>query len=145
MFLKDALAGWIGLVLAPIAYSLIRRRPAPELTGVPAPASLGSVADFDFQSSRTVYLGDTKVIVARDAKGLFHAVSAVCTHLGCSIRFAKGDEKAEFACNCHNSKFALDGMNLSGPATYPLAKYDIDLKAGRVMVSARKHGIDEAP
>ena len=44
----------------------------------------------------------------------FHVLSAVCTHLGCTVQW--NQEKREFACPCHGSHFDADGSVLSGPA-----------------------------
>ncbi|RME37900.1 MAG: ubiquinol-cytochrome c reductase iron-sulfur subunit [Planctomycetota bacterium] len=43
----------------------------------------------------------------------FHALSAVCTHLGC---VTEREEDGHFQCPCHGSKFAADGALLAGPA-----------------------------
>jgi cytochrome b6-f complex iron-sulfur subunit len=51
----------------------------------------------------------------------FHAISAVCTHLGCTVQW-KG-EKGEFACPCHGSWFRRDGSVIKGPAPRPLPSY----------------------
>jgi glycine/D-amino acid oxidase-like deaminating enzyme/nitrite reductase/ring-hydroxylating ferredoxin subunit len=61
----------------------------------------------------------TQVAVARDHQGQVHAVSAICTHLGCVVGFNDGDQTWD--CPCHGSRFALDGSVLDGPATEPLA------------------------
>ena len=90
---------------------------------------LGSEEDFIVGSSRTVLFGGDKVIVARSANGRFHAVSRVCTHLGCSIRVEQSGGRTKFACNCHDSRFDLDGVNLSGPAPSPLKRFEVR-KAG---------------
>jgi len=46
-----------------------------------------------------------------------HAISTVCTHLGCIVK-AAGDG---FECPCHGSRFAADGSVVKGPAPKPLA------------------------
>jgi cytochrome b6-f complex iron-sulfur subunit len=51
----------------------------------------------------------------------FHVVSAVCTHLGCTVQWKQ--DKGEFACPCHGSRFRADGSNFAGPAPRPLAWY----------------------
>jgi Rieske Fe-S protein len=59
------------------------------------------------------------------------ALSAVCTHLGCTVAYADGNTMTScgpvagggFWCSCHCSKFALDGTVLVGPASQPLKKY----------------------
>jgi glycine/D-amino acid oxidase-like deaminating enzyme/nitrite reductase/ring-hydroxylating ferredoxin subunit len=57
--------------------------------------------------------------VYRDNSGDLHAVSATCTHLGCTVAF--NDAEKTWDCPCHGSRFAPDGTVLHGPATHPLA------------------------
>ena len=59
------------------------------------------------------------VAAARDEDGTVHAVSAVCTHLGC--RVAWNTAERSWDCPCHGSRFAPDGTVLQGPAVRPLA------------------------
>jgi Rieske Fe-S protein len=63
-----------------------------------------------------------EAIVLRDERG-FSAVSARCTHLGCTVTAnARG-----FECPCHGSAFAQDGRVLRGPATSDLPWYAVVL------------------
>ncbi len=100
-----------------------------------SPISIGSVDEFARNSSRILSLGGSKVIVARSQDGGFHSVSAVCTHLGCSIRYEERTDGPGFTCNCHSSRFGLQGENLGGMAPTPLKKYTVRVVAGEVWVS----------
>ena len=51
----------------------------------------------------------------------FHVISAVCTHLGCTVQW-RPDRKT-FDCPCHGSRFREDGSVIGGPAPRPLAWY----------------------
>jgi len=51
----------------------------------------------------------------------FHVISAVCTHLGCTVQW-RGEE---FACPCHGSIYNPNGKVIGGPAPRPLAWYDV--------------------
>ena len=53
------------------------------------------------------------------------AVSAICTHAGCSMNFESGPEIV--SCPCHGSQFGEDGRVLRGPATIPLRVYTATL------------------
>ncbi|MDH4063898.1 MAG: Rieske 2Fe-2S domain-containing protein [Acidobacteriota bacterium] len=56
------------------------------------------------------------VALFRDEGGV-HAISIVCTHLGCIVKpVADG-----FECPCHGSRFGHDGEVTRGPAPSPLA------------------------
>jgi menaquinol-cytochrome c reductase iron-sulfur subunit len=82
---------------------------------------------------------DRRVFVSRHGKR-FKAMSAVCTHLGCTVR-AEASLKADpsdpdtrratqvfqLACPCHGSRYQEDGSNISGPAPRPLPAYRLTL------------------
>ncbi|MGY4542211.1 glycine/D-amino acid oxidase-like deaminating enzyme/nitrite reductase/ring-hydroxylating ferredoxin subunit [Arthrobacter sp. UYNi723] len=52
--------------------------------------------------------------VYKDADGQVHAVSATCTHLGCTVGFNTAD--ATWDCPCHGSRFTTEGTVIQGPA-----------------------------
>ncbi|MDQ0801104.1 FAD-dependent oxidoreductase [Arthrobacter sp. SLBN-112] len=54
----------------------------------------------------------------RDDAGEIHAVSAVCTHLGCTVGFNRRDRTWD--CPCHGSRFDVEGKVIQGPATEDL-------------------------
>ena len=58
------------------------------------------------------------VAAFRDEEGRVHAVSAVCTHMGCLVGWNATDRTWD--CPCHGSRFALSGEVIHGPATQPL-------------------------
>ncbi len=58
------------------------------------------------------------VAAYRDERGKVHAVSAVCTHMGCLVGW--NDTDRTWDCPCHGSRFELDGEVIHGPATRPL-------------------------
>ncbi len=81
------------------------------------------------------FLPDQRLFVFREGN-TFHAISAVCTHLGCTVRaeaLSNPETKNvggaplklthQFLCPCHGSKYAGDGGNVSGPAPKALAWY----------------------
>jgi glycine/D-amino acid oxidase-like deaminating enzyme/nitrite reductase/ring-hydroxylating ferredoxin subunit len=56
-----------------------------------------------------------KVAAYRDDDGTLHAVSPVCTHLGCLVAFNTAEKSWD--CPCHGSRFTIDGQVIEGPAT----------------------------
>jgi glycine/D-amino acid oxidase-like deaminating enzyme/nitrite reductase/ring-hydroxylating ferredoxin subunit len=64
------------------------------------------------------------VAAFRDAAGKLHAVSAVCTHMGCLVGWNETDRSWD--CPCHGSRFETDGTVIHGPAVKPLEKKAVD-------------------
>lgn len=76
-------------------------------------------ADLRAGSGEVVSLNGEKVAAYRDDDGLIHAVSAVCTHLGCQVSFNTAERSWD--CPCHGSRFDVEGRVLAGPAVKDLA------------------------
>lgn len=85
------------------------------------------------------FLEEKRLYVFKEGKS-FYAISGACTHLGCTVKYAKlnkpkkveiGDNEREidfeFHCPCHGSKFYSDGTNYAGPAPSPLRWYKLEL------------------
>jgi len=89
----------------------------------------------DFPDKQATYLPEQQVFIVREGDS-FAALSAICTHLGCTIR-ADPDHPG-FFCPCHGSHFRPDGTNYSGPAPKPLEAYEISMSnLGELIVDKR--------
>ncbi len=102
----------------------------------PTTVKLGMPNDFP---DGMKFLPDQRLFVFREGN-VFHAVSGVCTHLGCTVR-AEALSQPEtrtidgkplrlthrFLCPCHGSRYNGDGTNVSGPAPRPLAWYHLSV------------------
>jgi Rieske Fe-S protein len=64
--------------------------------------------------------GTTKIAAYRDEDGKLYQRSAVCTHLGCIVRFNSLEKTWD--CPCHGSRFSTDGQVINSPAIAPLAE-----------------------
>lgn len=58
--------------------------------------------------------------IYKDEQGALHAVSPICTHMRCIVRW-NGVEKS-WDCPCHGSRFGVDGSVLQGPAVRNLER-----------------------
>src|SRR4029078_4043803 len=56
----------------------------------------------------------SKIVVYRDEHGELHKRSAVCTHMGCIVRFNSLEKTWD--CPCHGSRFSTDGHAIKTPA-----------------------------
>jgi Rieske Fe-S protein len=77
-----------------------------------------SVTDIQPGTGEVISLGGEQVAVYKDPQGTTHAVSAVCTHMGCIVGFNSQDQTWD--CPCHGSRFDSQGQVISGPAKTPL-------------------------
>lgn len=66
--------------------------------------------------------GIEKIAAYRDENGKLHERSAVCTHMGCIVRFNKLEKTWD--CPCHGSRFGTDGHPINTPAISPLAELE---------------------
>jgi Rieske Fe-S protein len=74
------------------------------------------------------------VAIFRDVGGV-HAVSLVCTHLGCLVKTSAGG----FECPCHGSRFAADGSVSKGPAPKALPWIQVTrVAAGTYLIDESK-------
>ncbi len=62
----------------------------------------------------------------------FFAMSNICTHLGCRVRWVTDQE--QFFCPCHNAVFAKDGRVVSGPPPRALDQYTVKEEDGQLFV-----------
>jgi glycine/D-amino acid oxidase-like deaminating enzyme/nitrite reductase/ring-hydroxylating ferredoxin subunit len=84
------------------------------------PAEKGAEEGIAPGTGAVVQRGLGKVAVYRDQSGILHERSAVCTHLGCIVRW--NSEEHSWDCPCHGSRFAPTGEVLNGPAASPLSE-----------------------
>ncbi len=68
------------------------------------------------------------VLIVRDSNGALHALSAICTHLGCLVKWSEQISKIE--CPCHGAQFSLEGKVLGGPAPEALAMIPVGVENG---------------
>jgi len=62
----------------------------------------------------------------------FVALSNVCTHLGCRVRWVA--EQDGFFCPCHNAQFDRSGGVISGPPPRPLDKYEVKIEDDQLYI-----------
>jgi cytochrome b6-f complex iron-sulfur subunit len=77
------------------------------------------------------FVSTHKLFVIRE-RNQFHVISAVCTHLGCTVEW--NGEGRQFDCPCHGSKFRANGQRFAGPAPRPLPWYPLSLSGDGFLV-----------
>jgi len=79
---------------------------------------------FDFRGRPAVLL--------QPKPGEYVALTAVCTHLGCIVKWVA--EKQEFLCPCHGGRFSGEGAVLGGPPPADLENYPVTLEGDQLLV-----------
>jgi len=58
----------------------------------------------------------------------FIAMSSICTHLGCRVRWVP--DQGKFFCPCHAGVYSKDGSVISGPPPRPLDRFETKIENG---------------
>jgi cytochrome b6-f complex iron-sulfur subunit len=115
-----------GLIGVPVASYL---RPLEEAEG----AAVAAFPDDELGlwEAKQLIVSGRPVLVVNTGEG-YKALSAVCTHLGCVVKWKKG--RREFFCPCHGARFDVDGRVMGGPAPRPLPALEVAEIPGTIVV-----------
>jgi len=81
---------------------------------------VSSAEEIEKGSGAIISHGTEKIAAYRDEKGKLYQRSAVCTHMGCIVRFNKLEKTWD--CPCHGSRFGTDGHVINTPAISELGE-----------------------
>jgi len=103
--------------------------------------SLASVSDVQTPLRRTLDLkqrdgwletASQPIVYIIKEGGQLKALSAICTHLGCTVPWDPG--RNEFVCPCHGGTYSADGTHISGPPRRSLDSLETKVSGGKLMV-----------
>lgn len=117
-----------GMAVPTILYLLPARQRGPGETLL----SVGPPGKFEPGTGRLLQADGRPVLVISPAPGKFRAFSAICTHLGCIVKW--DGPSGKILCPCHAAAFGPDGKVLSGPPPRPLPEYEVVVTADEVKV-----------
>ncbi len=130
------IAGWfgfLGFLFYCLSVTIIDFFKPKVLLEAPMSFKAGLPEEYPLNTVSTKWIEGQKVWLIRNEKGLY-ALSAICTHLGCTPRWV--NEEGLFKCPCHGSNFTINGDVVVGPASLPLWRYSIGLaEDGQVVVN----------
>lgn len=122
----------IGATLVSFVYPILRYL-------VPPQTSEPSLSEFELDikasdvlanSGRIVPAGGKPVLLFRTAAGELKALTAVCTHLDCTVQYRPA--RSDIWCACHNGTYNLSGTNVSGPPPRPLKPLEVHVRGEKV-------------
>jgi cytochrome b6-f complex iron-sulfur subunit len=137
-FVRVALGG-VGLCYAgAIGYPVYRYLASP----VEKAAAMSAVTEVTLKDAEKLPVGSALMfkfgprpsMLIHHKNGQWAAFDAVCTHLGCTVRFEPARDVIH--CACHGGEYdPYSGKNVSGPPPKPLRKYVVKVVAPDVLVS----------
>lgn len=75
-----------------------------------------------------------KPVMVFRRQGALAALSAVCTHLGCTVSYNRGEKI--FQCPCHGGEYDEEGIVIDGPPPAPLERLNIKEENGKIVLSS---------
>ena len=132
VLLASSAVAWLGAVIYPVLKYLTP--PAEEGGAGKLTLTDAQRDELKGKGSLILRIGTDRVLAIKDGDVKVKALSAKCTHEGCTVQYQAAE--ALIWCACHNGKFNLDGRVLSGPPPRPLAAFTVsgDL-SGTVTIS----------
>jgi cytochrome b6-f complex iron-sulfur subunit len=127
-------AGTLAFISA-VAYPVLKYLTPPAVAdgGASESVDAGKADQFRNNSGRIVKFGSLPALLVREENGDFKAFIAVCSHLGCTVQYLPGDRV--IWCACHNGKYNLNGINISGPPPHPLTPLKGNVRGDEVVIS----------
>ncbi|WOD41464.1 ubiquinol-cytochrome c reductase iron-sulfur subunit [Nodosilinea sp. E11] len=119
----------------PVAIAACQSDSSPPAATEGELVAVGTVADLDAAgvlASQNIQGNNLAVIRDPSAPESVIAVSAVCTHSGCTVPW--DNAQGLFACPCHGGRFNPDGSVVSGPPQRPLTRFEATIDGEQVLV-----------
>lgn len=138
-----AIGGLIGIVLAipAVAYVIgpaLQRRTAENWVrlGPTSKVELGNPTLFktivESQTGWILTEEEVSVYVLTEDGREYIALSNICTHLGCRVRWIT--DQGQYFCPCHNAAFDKAGLVVSGPPPKPLDRYETKVEDDQLYI-----------
>lgn len=130
ILLGTSAAATLGAILYPVIRFMIPPRVVESAT---SSAVAAKVSEIKPNEGKIFKFGSKPGILVQTPSGEYHAFSATCTHLDCTVQY-RPDEKLIW-CACHNGRYDLSGKNISGPPPRPLEEFKVNVRGDEIIVS----------
>lgn len=108
--------------------------PVADLGGDEVVAS--KIGDLKANGSKIFRFGTRPALLLMTSEGEYRALSAVCTHLSCTVQYR--NDLHQIWCACHNGLYDLNGRNISGPPPRPLEAFQVHVRGDEIVVSRKR-------
>ena len=137
-FIEVLLGGGLIASLVSFLYPALRYLVPPTVTNLGGDEVVAcKVGDLKPNSSKIFRFGTRPGLLLMSSEGEYRALSAVCTHLGCTVQYRS--DLREIWCACHNGLYDLNGRNISGPPPRPLENFEVHVRGPEVIVSRKRN------
>jgi len=128
------LGGGVAASLASFFYPVIHFLNPPHISEAAVDeVSGGKVDDLKPNSGKIVRFGNKPALLVRVSDTEWKALSAVCTHLNCTVQYQPSTRL--IWCACHNGMYDLTGRVVSGPPPKPLDEFVVKIRGDEVVIS----------
>jgi cytochrome b6-f complex iron-sulfur subunit len=93
----------------------------------------GKVQMLKPNAAAIVKFGNKPVLLIRSSETDWKALTAVCTHLNCTVQYQENTH--QIWCACHNGFYDLNGKVISGPPPKPLDEYVVRIRGDEVVIT----------
>lgn len=127
-------AVYVGAIGYPVYKYLATPAQRESEAGAVTQTTLDGADKLPNNSAMMFKFGTKPAMLIRQSDGNFVALGAVCTHLGCTVRYEP--ENSRIFCSCHGGTYdPKTGANIAGPPPKPLPRYNVEVQDGRIVVS----------
>jgi len=126
-FVEGFLGASVLASLASFVYPVLRYLIPPPAAELESDLALAAkVGELKPNTGKIFRFGTRPALLILEPDGKYAALSAVCTHLGCTVQYRP--DLHNVWCACHNGMYDLNGRNISGPPPRPLQAYEVIVK-----------------
>ena len=131
------LGGGLFATLVSFVYPVLRYLIPPPVADLGADEIVAlKVGDLKPNGYKIFRFGSRPAILLMTAAGEYRALSAVCTHLSCTVQYRKDLE--HMWCACHNGHYDLNGRNIAGPPPRPLEAFQVHVRGDEIVVTRKR-------
>jgi cytochrome b6-f complex iron-sulfur subunit len=119
--LRSLMIGSLAAVWTSLVYPLVRYLiPPAEASAATNEALAAAVGELKPNSAKTFRFGSHPALLVRLGNGEYRSMSAVCTHVGCTVQYQP--ETQQVWCPCHNGRYDLTGKKYTRPTAPSLGR-----------------------
>jgi cytochrome b6-f complex iron-sulfur subunit len=136
-FVKALLGGGVLASAATFIYPVLRYVVPPAATDIGGDSVVAAhLGELKANTAKIFKFGSHPGLLVMGADGEYHAMSATCTHLSCTVQYRP--DTHQVWCACHNGTYDMAGRNVSGPPPRPLELFDVHVQGQDIVVSRKR-------